>query len=627
MNAMRLASCSLICLACIFSLRSNSIAAEDDERLYYADEILVTASRIKWPIEKTASSLTVITKEDIRKCQTTSVVDILRAVTGMEAVRSGSTGKTSSVLIRGSNSNHCLLMINGVPLNDPTTGGFDFSNLVTTDIERIEIVRGPHGILYGSNAIGGVINIVTDAVKNGARRSISLSGGSFGTATGSASASGSTGNSTYTFSLSRLITDGRFENDFYKNTSLTGTISSRVTDSSELTLGIKYYDVSSGIRGPSFDADPDAIQNGGAFLVSSTYKHYIHGNWNFFLRTSFFTNEITFDDPLDALDTGPFAGDIFSEINSDIQNITWQNNIRFFDRVWAVSGLDWREERTTNSSSSPFGPTNFDSKIRNAGLFLNLIFDFDRLFTASSGVRVDDHSEFGTVSTYKLSLSVPVHSTGTIIKGSIGSGFRAPSLNELFYPGYGNPDLLPEETVGYDMGIHQEISPLRMSFDAMYFNNDYTNMISWNPETYIAGNIGKSLSRGIEFSSSFNPAGSFSLRGFYTYLHTEDVSSGKELLRRPRHSGGFSLSASRGPIDILLSSALIGNRLDNDFGGPKGEHYNASYSRYDASVTYHVGESYEAFLRLGNILDEKYDEVAGYPSPGINTTVGARVTF
>ncbi|HUV36948.1 MAG TPA: TonB-dependent receptor, partial [Patescibacteria group bacterium] len=486
MDAARLMISSVIFLACMFSFDSPSVAVEQEDPLYYADEIVVTASRIKWPIEKTASSLTVITKEDIRSYQTMNVVEILRSVTGMEVAQSGSAGKTSSVMIRGSNSNHCLLMINGVPLNDPTTGGFDFSNLVATDIERIEIVRGPHGILYGSNAIGGVINIVTDAFEEGTRRSISLSGGSFGTATGSASASGVTGNSTYSLSLSRIITDGRFANDFYKNTSLTGTVSSRITDRSELTLGVKYYDVNSGIRGPSFDTDPDATQNGGAFLVSSTYKYYVHGNWNFFLRTSFFTNEITFDDPLDALDTSPFAGDIFSEINSDVQSITWQNNIRFLDHVWAVSGIDWREERTTNSSMSPFGPTNFDNKIQDLGLFLNLIFDFDSRFTASSGVRIDDHSEFGTESTYKLSLSVPVRGTGTTIKGSVGSGFRAPSLNELFYPGYGNPDLLPEESVGYDIGIGQEIRPLRMSFDVMYFNNDYTNMISWDPETFLA---------------------------------------------------------------------------------------------------------------------------------------------
>ena len=627
MDAARLMISSVIFLACMFSFDSPSVAVEQEDPLYYADEIVVTASRIKWPIEKTASSLTVITKEDIRSYQTMNVVEILRSVTGMEVAQSGSAGKTSSVMIRGSNSNHCLLMINGVPLNDPTTGGFDFSNLVATDIERIEIVRGPHGILYGSNAIGGVINIVTDAFEEGTRRSISLSGGSFGTATGSASASGVTGNSTYSLSLSRIITDGRFANDFYKNTSLTGTVSSRITGRSELTLGVKYYDVGSGIRGPSFDTDPDATQNGGAFLVSSTYKYYVHGNWNFFLRTSFFTNEITFDDPLDALDTSPFAGDIFSEINSDVQSITWQNNIRFLDHVWAVSGIDWREERTTNSSMSPFGPTNFDNKIQDLGLFLNLIFDFDSRFTASSGVRIDDHSEFGTESTYKLSLSVPVRGTGTTIKGSVGSGFRAPSLNELFYPGYGNPDLLPEESVGYDIGIGQEIRPLRMSFDVMYFNNDYTNMISWDPETFLAGNIGESFSRGVEFSSSFNPAGSFTLRGFYTYLLTEDRSTGKQLLRRPRHSGGINLAVKTGPLDVLLSSTLVGGRLDNDFGGPRGEYYNSSYSRYDLSITYHFGGAYETFLRVGNILDEKYDEVAGYPSPGISTMAGARITF
>jgi vitamin B12 transporter len=627
MNAMRIVIPALVLLVCTFTFDSPSLAFEDDENLYYAEEILVTASRIKWPIDKTASYITVITKDEIRKFQTESVTDILRSVVGMEVVQTGSAGKTSSVLIRGSNSNHCLLMINGVPLNDPTTGGYDFSNLVTNDIERIEIVRGPHGILYGSNAIGGVINIVTDTKKEGTRRSISVAGGSFGTATGSASVSGSNNFSNYSLSLSRIITDGLFSNDFYKNTTLTGTVSTRVTDNSELILGMKFYDVSKGIRGPSFDADPDAVQNGGAFLVSSTYRYYVVSNWNFLFRTSFYTNEITFDDPLDPLDTGFFVGDVFSEINSDIQSITWQNNTRFLGWIWAVSGIDWREERTTNSSTSPFGATNFDNKIRDAGLFLNLIFDINSLFTASSGVRVDDHSEFGTVSTYKFSLSVPVRKSGTTIKGSIGSGFRAPSLNELFYPGFGNPDLLPEETLGYDVGISQEIDPLKLSFDVVYFRNDYENMISFDPETFIAGNIGESLSRGVEVCTAFNPTGSLSFRGFYTFLDTEDVSTGKQLLRRPRHSGGISLFANRGPLDVLLSTTLVGAKLDNDFGGPLGEHYNPSYSRYDLSITYHHGESYETFLRLVNILDERYNEVAGYPSPGINTTVGAKVNF
>lgn len=627
MNAKRIMIPALVLLACVFSFDSPSLAFEDDENLYYADEILVTASRIKWPIDKTASYITVITKDEIKKYQTESITEILRSVVGIQAIQSGSAGKTSSVMIRGSNSNHCLLMINGVPLNDPTTGGFDFSDLVTTDIERIEIVRGPHGILYGSNAIGGVINIVTDTKKEGARRNISVSGGSFGTATGSASVSGSNNFSNYSFSLSRIITDGLFPNDFYKNTSLTGTVSTRVTDNSELALGMKYYDVSKGIRGPSFDADPDAEQDGGAFLVSSTYRYYVISNWNFLFRTSFYTNEITFDDPLDPLDTGFLTGDVFSEINSDIQSITWQNNMRFLESIWAVSGIDWREERTTNSSTSPFGTANFDNKIRDAGLFLNLIFDINSMFIASSGVRVDDHSEFGTVSTYKFSISVPVRKSGTTIKGSIGSGFRAPSLNELFYPGFGNPDLLPEETLGYDIGISQDIYPLKLSFDVAYFRNDYKNMISFDPATFIAGNIGESLSRGVEVCTSFNPTGSISFRGFYTFLDTEDVSTGKQLLRRPRHRGGISLFANRGPLDVLLSAALVGARLDNDFGGPLGEHYNPSYSRYDLSITYHHGESYETFVRLVNILDERYNEVAGYPSPGINTTVGAKVNF
>jgi vitamin B12 transporter len=619
--------CCAFLLPCVVPCGAAPAAIDDAGTIYYADEIVVTASRIQWPIEKTASSITVITKDDIRKFQTDSIVDILRSVVGADVIQAGSAGKTSSVFLRGSNSNHCLVMMNGVPLNDPTTGAYDLSDLVAGEVERIEVVRGHHGILYGSQAIGGVINIITDTGHERMKRRVSLAGGSFETAAGSAGVSGSNDGTDYSFTLSRITTEGRFPNDFYKNTSFTGTVSSRITDDSHLSLLLKYNDAGRGLRGPSFDVDPNATQNGGTFLIAPTYRYYANENWNFYLRTSFYTNEITFDDPIDPLESGPFAGDIFTEINSDVQNVTWQNNLRFFDDLWIISGIDWKRERTTNSGASPFGPTSFDSKITNLAWFLNAIFDFTPPVTASAGVRVDRHSEFGDVATYKLSLSAPIHVTGTVLKGSIGSGFRAPSLNELYYPGYGNPELLPEKTVGFDAGISQRIERLKLSLEADYFRNDYENMISYNLETFLADNIGESLSSGIELGAAFSPAPSLTLRGFYTYLRTEDVETGKQLLRRPRHSGGVSIAASAGPFDLLITSAVVGTRLDNDFGGPLGEYWNASYTRHDAALTYHYGEAYEVFARVGNVLDERYDEIAGYPSPGIQYTAGTRVTF
>ena len=170
--------------------RARAADAEAEEKIYAGPEIVVTATRIEWPVDKTASFITVISRSDIERRHAESVGDLLRSVAGLNVVQSGSAGKASSVFMRGANSNHVLVMLDGVPLNDPTTGAFDFSELSCDNIERIEIVRGPHGILYGSTAIGGVVNIITGAKAEGPRRSVSLSAGSYRSAGGAVSLSG-----------------------------------------------------------------------------------------------------------------------------------------------------------------------------------------------------------------------------------------------------------------------------------------------------------------------------------------------------------------------------------------------------------------------------------------------------
>ncbi len=243
------------------------------------------------------------------------------------------------------------------------------------------------------------------------------------------------------------------------------------------------------------------------------------------------------------------------------------------------------------------------------------------------GVRLDDHSEFGTVATYKLSLTYPVPGTGTAVKGSIGTGFRAPSLNELYYPGYGNPDLKPEKTFGCDVGVRHSLEGGRASFELAWFDNVYRNLIASNPVTWLAANIGEARSSGVEFQASLRPVDALTLQSFYAFTRTEDRATGKQLLRRPRHSGGGGISYRRGSFDVLLSASRVGARLDNDFGGPHGEYFNPAYTRLDAVVTYRVGAGTELYLTANNVADARYDEVAGYPAPGGRFTLGMNVDF
>ncbi|HVO76537.1 MAG TPA: TonB-dependent receptor [Candidatus Bathyarchaeia archaeon] len=602
-------------------------ADDPGDKIYTAPEIVVTATRIAWPVEKTASFITVITKRDIEERHAESVGEILRSVVGLDVVQSGSRGKAASLFIRGANSNHCLVMLDGVPVNDPTTGAFDFSELSPAGIERIEIVRGPHGILYGSNAIGGVVNIITSTGSEGPRRSASLAGGSYRSAEGALSVSGGEKSYHYSYALYGMRTDGLGANDFSRNVALSGAASSRLTSTTDDSVSVRYSAADNGLRGPRFDPDPNAEQSGAQFLVSASYKQFVSDLWSYTLRTSFSSREITWKDPVNPLDTGPFAGAGFSEINSGVKNVAWQNDLRLSDGVWLTSGAEWKEERTTNSGYSPFGTTSFDDRIDNLSVFANGISSFKNLPTVSAGVRLDDHSEFGSVATYKLSLAYPVPRTGTTLKGSAGTGFRAPSLNELYYPGYGNRALAPERTFGYDFGFRQDIGGSAAWFEAAYFANSYRNMITSDPVTWLASNIGKARSSGIELQSSLRPRETVTISGFYAFTRTEDVSTGKELLRRPRHSGGGSAALRRGPFDVVLSASRVGARLDNDFGGPLGEHFSPAYTTIDAAVTFRAGASREIYCKLQNISNERYDEVSGYSAPGAHLTAGTRVDF
>jgi vitamin B12 transporter len=601
--------------------------AEPQEKIYAGPEIVVTATRIEWPVERTAGFITVISRNDIERRHTESVGELLRSVAGLNVVQSGSRGKASSVFMRGANSNHCLVLLDGVPINDPTTGAFDFSEISCINIERIEIVRGPQGILYGSNAIGGVINIITTASRQGTKRCVSLAGGSYRSAEGEVELAGGDASYRYSYALSGATTDGLSPNDFYRNVAFSGSASSRMTATSSVSLSLRYGEASNGLRGPWFAPDPNAEQNGGHFIVSAAYRQFVTGVWSYSLRTSFLSREITWKDPVDALDVGPFAGDGFSEINSRVTNIAWQNDVRFSDSAWMISGAEWKEERTTNSGYSPFGTTSFDDRIENLSVFVNGISSIAGLPTVSAGARIDDHSEFGAEATYKFSIAYPIPRAGTIVKGSIGTGFRAPSLNELYYPGYGNRNLAPERTRGYDVGLRQEFESARSSFELAYFANRYRDMITSNPVTWLADNIGEARSSGVELQATCRPFENVALQGFYAFTRTEDCATGRELLRRPRHSGGGSISYRRGSFDVLLSASRVGSRLDNDFGGPLGEYLNPAYTTIDAAVTFRPLASRELYCKFQNISDEHYDEVAGYPAPGARFKIGTKVDF
>lgn len=597
------------------------------EEIFMGPEIVVTATRIEWPLKKTAGFVTVITKEEIRSFHSERVSDVLRSVPSLSVVSSGSPGKATSVFLRGASSSHVLVMLDGVPLNDPATGAFDFSDFSTAGIERIEIVRGPHTVLYGTSAIGGAINIITTSKHKELERNITLSGGSFGTAEGTVSISGGSSMYSYSYAISGFITEGSGQNDFHRSGSFSGSVATSMREGSDLTLTLRYNRSSTGLCGQIFAIDPNERQSGASVIASATYREIVNDLWNYEIRASLLSREITWDDPEDQDDGDPLSGNSFSEIASNALGAAWQNNIRFEELLWITAGTEWKDELTTNSGYSPWGTTSFDDRIYNASAYLNCIFDSPNLPTLSAGLRLDSHSEFGSVATYRASLSQYIEAIETTLKASMGTGFRAPSLNELYYPGYGNPALSPEHSEGWDCGVRAELLESRASIEASYFENRYRDMISFDFETFAAGNIGEARSNGFELHFALRPRSRVSFEGHYVYTKTEDISSGTWLLRRPKHSGGASFSVAGRSWRGSVSCNAVGRRLDNDFGGPRGEHFAEPFVSVNALLAWRPVQNWEIFCRGGNILDERYEEAAGYPALPRSTIFGTEIAF
>jgi len=608
------------------------------------EEIIITATRLETPSREVASSSTVISATDIQDSQQRTVGEVLRSVPALDIVRSGGAGQPTSVFIRGAKSEHTLVLIDGVEVNDPITPArtFDFANLTTHEVERIEIIRGPQSTLYGSDAIGGVINIITKKGEGAPRLWAQIEGGSFETYRESAGLSGGNAFANLAFSISRTDTggisaaaedDGNREEDGYENTSVSTRFGLTPSEDFSVDFIFRYIDGKADIDnfgGPFGDDPNNVLDTEQVFLRAQADLTMLDDLWEQRIGASLTTHDRRNDndpDPDHPLDL------VRSSFESQLMGFNWQHSFYLHEDNILTFGFEAEEEEGASDyySESMFGPysSTFDKETATTyGYYLqDQIKLWDRLFT-TLGVRLDDHSRFGSETTYRIAPAYLIEATGTKLKGTYGTGFKAPTLFQLFSD-YGDPSLDPETSQGWDAGVEQHLLGEKLTCGVTYFQNEFDDLIDYDFVTSTYNNIAEAESNGVEAFVTAQANEHLTVGASYTYTDTEDKTTGKDLLRRADHKCSLAVTY-RFPDDgnITCEVIYVGKRMDVDtstYPAPRVEL--DEYTLLNLAGSYPIAENLEVFGRVENLADQNYEEVKGFGTPGVAGYVGLRLSL
>ncbi len=609
---------SIIALGLVVTGLSGGAALADDPT--DLDTIVVTASRTPQDIRTVGSSISVITADEIDKFQERFALDALTTTPGLNAARSGGPGGTASVFLRGADSYQTMVLIDGVPVDDPsgTQSAFDFGRLLATDIQRIEILRGPQSTLYGGDAVGGVINITTSRKTDGFTASALAEGGSYGTSTFAGSVSGGVENLSGYLNYSRYTSDGfpaadqRFGNhldDGLETTEFTAGGRFVATDWLSFNLALRAADSEAGFPGDNFTTglpvdSPNEARTHERSGQLSAVTTFLDGALTGTLSAM---ESITRRNSIDAV----YGGSIF---DGERHKAEYLLNGKPADWLTFVGGLSWQEDL----SHSTYDVAHETTTRAAFGEFQAQ--PIDHLYLTAGG-RIDDHSVFGNFETYRVTAAYQIDQTGTKLRGATGTGFRAPSLYELYDTYSGNKALQPETSRGWEVGFDQKIGKIA-TFKATYFDQKIDNRIDFSYATYSYFNSGHTKANGVELEFDVDPISTVEIRATYTYDHTEDLATGLELLRRPLHSGSLIAAwQATDALDVTAKLRIVGPRLDS------GNHELSGYATADLGAQYKVNSYATLEARIENISDAHYEEIYGYGTPGRSVYGGIAVKY
>lgn len=576
----------------------------------------VSATRRETSIEKVTRAVTVITREEIERSGKVFLLDLLRGIPGLTVVQLGTFGREAHVLIRGVNKESTLVLMDGVQINNLNQSLSALQHISTVDIERIEIVRGTQSVLYGADAVGGIIHIITKADhKKGLHGSGRFHYGTYETFYEEGELSGGWDRFSFSGGGGRMDTEGLADNDRYENNTARGHAKLQVTENSELDVAFHHFNtivgIDDGLVSGRFRTDPNRNTRSNQQVLNTKYTIAPADWWEQYIQYSLFHDSGLSHDPRNPdvrIGADPEAA--LLKINSNRHTFEYQSNFYIKDFDVLTVGYEFEHGSIISESSSKY-----DQLARNHGWFAQNELTLWDIWTIVAGTRIDHHELYGTEVSPLVSTGLWIAKTMTKLKGSFGRGFRAPTFNQLFFPNFGVSTLLPETSWSWDAGFEQFYWDQRGSFSAMYFNSQTENLIL---NLTRATNIGEASSRGVELEHRVKLWDGLHFNTNYTYTHSIDETTEKRLSRVPRHQGKFGLSYDYWRFHFSGDWIWVGSREDS------GAVRLNEYTRMDLALFYDLTKFAQIYTRVENATDDRYQEANGYNMPLTNFSIGVK---
>ncbi|WP_287959156.1 TonB-dependent receptor [Filomicrobium sp.] len=580
--------------------------------------VIFSANRTPTDAAAVGSSVSLITQEDLEKQSRPFLQDYLETVPGVNFTRNGPAGSTTGITMRGANQNYVKILIDGMDISDPSAPQTSarFEHLLVDDFARIEILKGSQSTLYGGDAVAGVVSIDTRrATKLGYSQSVAAEYGAYNTWRGATTAGYATDRGDISFSLLGIDTEGFSaadnapEDDGYNNLTFSGRGEMKVADGITVFFATRAfnaegeYDASGPVDSP--------IEEG----KTSQFAGRVGTNIELFEGR--FKNTFALQGM--KIERDDVSSSVFAPVtwyNGDRVKAEYNGVISFNESLSLLAGADWEE-----TGAESFNAPGKRDEANIFGTFAQLMVEPIDNLTLTFGGRIDDHSEFGNFNTHRLTAAYLFTETDTKIRASHSTGFRTPSLNELYGPFGANPDLNPEESVSWDAGIEQGFFDGRATLGVTYFELDTENLIAYT--TGYMNVPGVTYRNGVEIAASAFLTDRVAISAAYTFTETERE-NGLPLPRVPRHNFAFGIDAQ--PLDKLklnVTAKYVTENVDEIFG--LGIVPLDDYLLLNAKVSYEFRPGMEAYIRGENLLDEDYQTAYGYGTSDLAIYGGLRM--
>ena len=583
-------------------------AATEEISLYRGEEVVVTATRTPQPVGELLNDVSVITAEEIARAGQATLTELLQSQPGVEIAANGGLGQQASIFLRGANSGHTLVLVDGMRVGSATLGATAIEHIPLGQVQRIEILRGPASSLYGSDAIGGVVQIFTKGGSGAAGTNLSAGAGSYNTQSVSGGASGEANGTRFGVQAGYISSDGfsavanpanrhfNPDKDGYRNANLTANLAHRFAPDQELGLSV----FSANAR-THYDDRPaaDDYQDHRLSAYSFYSRNRLNERWESELRIG-----ATADDSV-AVDGYP------GSFRTDQNQFYWQNNIAAGIGLLTVA-LERVEQKVTSSTS--FNQTR---RANNSALF-----GYQGRFgkhSLEASARHDENSQFGSNDTGMLAYGYRFTSQWRA-SASTGTAFKAPTFNDLYWPNAGNPNLQPERARNREVAVRYDDS--RQTAAVVAFDNQVSDLIAWAPVspgswTWTPANVNRASLRGTTFSWA-GRLDNLRLDANLTLQQPEDTVTGKLLINRAKQHGALKIGRSAGPWDVGGELMFSGER----FGDAINTQRLGGYGVVNLTASYALSKALTVRGRVNNLFDKQYQLVRDYNTPGANVFIG-----